>query len=148
MNYFAWTTLGIRVNKYINFCLQVHFKVSAPWYWPRYLPPMSLIPEAICHRRCWHRPKFAAGIIDTSGKFATHVKNTSGTGGKIWCRCRWYQWQICHWCQRHPWCTLICEYLREFLKKFELTLKLFSGAWGKLIHEKKTEAKNTVTLSL
>jgi hypothetical protein len=28
-NYFVWTPLGIRVNIYINFCLQVHSKVSA-----------------------------------------------------------------------------------------------------------------------
>jgi hypothetical protein len=27
--------------------------------------------------------KFAAGIIDTGGKFATGINNTSGTGGKI-----------------------------------------------------------------
>jgi hypothetical protein len=24
---------------------------------------------------------------------------------------------ICHRCQRHQWCTLICECLREFSKK-------------------------------
>jgi hypothetical protein len=34
------------------------------------------------------------------------------------------------------------------LKKFEITLLLFSGAWGKMIHEKKPEAKNFVTISL
>ncbi len=28
-NNFNWATLGSRVNIYINFCLQVHFKVSA-----------------------------------------------------------------------------------------------------------------------
>jgi hypothetical protein len=27
-----------------------------------------------------------------------------------------------------------------------MTLKLFSGAWGKMIHEKKPEAKTLVTL--
>jgi hypothetical protein len=26
-------------------------------------------------------------------------------------------------------------------KKLEMTLKLFSGAWGKMIHEKKPETK-------
>ncbi len=31
---------------------------------------------------------------------------------------------------------LTCEYLREFSKKIEMTLKLFSGAWKKVIHEK------------
>jgi hypothetical protein len=46
---------------------------------------------------------------------------------------------ICHRCQRHRWCTLSCEYLREFLKKFETALLVYSGAWGKLIHEKKKQ---------
>jgi hypothetical protein len=36
---------------------------------------------------------------------------------------------------------LICEYLREFSKKFEMTLLLFSGAWGKVIHEKNLKQK-------
>ncbi len=64
-NNFVWTSLGCRVNIYINFCLQVHFKVSAAWYCCHYLPPVttpmanlppvSLIPVAICHRRHWHR---------------------------------------------------------------------------------------------
>ncbi len=65
-NNFVWTPLGSRVNIYINFCLQYHFKVSAAWYCCHYLPPVSLppvanfppvslIPVAICHRRRWHR---------------------------------------------------------------------------------------------
>jgi hypothetical protein len=29
---------------------------------------------------------------------------------------------LCHQCQRHRWCTLSCEYLREFSKKFETAL--------------------------
>ncbi len=33
------------------------------------------------------------------------------------------------------WCTLSCEYLREFSKKFETALLDYSWAWGKLIHE-------------
>ena len=28
-------------------------------------------------------PLFAAGIVDTGGKFATGINNTSGTGGKL-----------------------------------------------------------------
>ncbi len=76
-NNFVWTPLGSRVNIYINFCLQVHFKVSAAWYCCHYLTPVanlspvSLIPVAICHRRRWHR----------------------------WQICRRYRWhrrQICH----------------------------------------------------
>jgi hypothetical protein len=42
--------------------------------------------------------KFAAGVIDTGGKFATGV----------------------------GWCTLTCKYLREFSKKFEMILMLLS----------------------
>jgi hypothetical protein len=40
------------------------------------------------------------------------------------------------------------ELRREFLKKFETALLVYSGAWGKLIHEKKTEVENLVALSL
>ncbi len=49
-NNFVWTPLGSRVNIYINFFLQVHFKVSAAWYCCHYLPSVSLIPVAICRR--------------------------------------------------------------------------------------------------
>jgi hypothetical protein len=52
--------------------------------------------------------KFATGAVDTGGKFATGVVDTGGR-----------------------WCTLICEYLREFSKKFETVLMGYSGAWGK-----------------
>ncbi len=41
---------------------------------------------------------------------------------------------ICHRCQR-------CKYLHEFLKKFEKALMVYSGAWGKLIHEKYQKSK-------
>jgi hypothetical protein len=34
------------------------------------------------------------------------------------------------------------------LKKFKITLLLYSGAWRKMIPEKKPEAKNLMTLSL
>ena len=100
-NYFVWTPLGSRVNIYINFCLQVQFKMTAAWYCTHYLPPVSmtislvlLIPVAICRWRRWYRwqfatgvvdtgGKFAAGIVDTGGKFATGINNTSETGGKF-----------------------------------------------------------------
>jgi hypothetical protein len=45
-------------------------------------------------------------------------------------------------------CTLSCKYLCEFSNKFETVLMLYSGAWGKLIHEKKPEVENLATLSL
>ncbi len=44
------------------------------------------IVPIICHWCCWH------SII------ATGINNTSETGGKIFCRFRWYRWQICCWC--------------------------------------------------
>ncbi len=40
-NNFVGTPLDNRVNIYINFCLQVHFKVSAAWYCSHCLPPVS-----------------------------------------------------------------------------------------------------------
>ncbi len=45
-NNFVWTPLGSSVNIYINFCLQVHFKVSAAWYCCHYLPPVLKTPVA------------------------------------------------------------------------------------------------------
>ncbi len=48
---------------------------------------------------------------------------------------------ICHRCRWHRWCTLSCEYLREFLKKFEMAEEVYSDAWGNLIHEKNQKSK-------
>jgi hypothetical protein len=39
------------------------------------------------------------------------------------------------------WCTFTCEYLREFSKKIETVLMGYSGAGGKLIHEKNQKQK-------
>ncbi len=77
---------------------------------------------------------FAAGVIDNSGKFAAGVIDTSSnfsagvvdTGGA-------------------PWLAHISVNFRKNLKR---ALIEYYGAWGKLIHEKKQEAKNLVTLSL
>jgi hypothetical protein len=33
-------------------------------------------------------------LLDTGSKFATGIKDTSGSGGKICHRCHWYQWWI------------------------------------------------------
>ncbi len=173
-NYFVWTPLGTRVNIYINFCLQVQFKMTAAWYYTHYLPPVSLTPAANLPPASWYRwqfatgvvdtgGKFAAGIVDTGGKFATCMNNTSEIGGKIcrrcrwhrwqicrrcrwyrqqFCRrCRWHRWQICHRCRWYRWCTLTCDYLREFSKKFETILLQYSGAGGKLIHQKNQKQK-------
>jgi hypothetical protein len=37
--------------------------------------------------------------------------------------------------------TFSCEYLHEFSKKFETALMVYSGNWGKLIHEKNQKSK-------
>jgi hypothetical protein len=50
--------------------------------------------------------------FDTGGKFAAGVVDTGGR-----------------------WCTF------TFSKKFEMTLMLFSGAWGKIIHEENLKHK-------
>jgi hypothetical protein len=67
---------------------------------------------------------FATGVNDTGGKVAAGINDTGG-GGKI--------------CRR--WCTLNCEYLREFSKKIEIVLMEYSGAGGKLIHERNQKQK-------
>ncbi len=74
--------------------------------------------------------RFAAGIVDTGGKFATGVNNTREIGCKISRQCRWYRR-----------CILTFQYLREFSKKFEIVLMEYSGAGGKLIHEKNKKQK-------
>ncbi len=77
--------------------------------------------------------------------FATSINNTSETGGKICCRCRWYRWQICH-CRWYPWCTLTCKYLLEFSKKFETVLMEYSGpvwGWGETDSWKKPWSKKS-----
>jgi hypothetical protein len=78
------------------------------------LPPVSMTPAA----------NFATGttgVVDTGGQF-----------------CHRYQQQ-----QRLQWCTLSCQYLREFKKKIETALMRYSGVWWKLIHEKTRKSKNS-----
>ncbi len=138
-NYFVWTLLGSRVNIYINFCLQVHLKVSAVWYCFHYLPvvslplslpPVSLTPAAnlppvsltpvanlplISTTLAKLVAKFAAGVIDTGGKFATGVVDTGGA----------------------PWLANISA----SFWKFETVLMGYSGAGENLIHEKNQNQK-------
>ncbi len=76
----------------------------------------------ICHRCQWHRWQISAGINVTGGKFATGINDTTGvvdTGGK-------------------PWAANISA---NFRKKFETVLMEYSGAGGKLIHEKNQKQK-------
>jgi hypothetical protein len=118
---FFLTPLGSRVSILINAFLQVHFKLSAVWYCSHCLPPVSLISVAFATIVVYTCFKFVASIVDTGGKFATGINNTSRTGAKIFCGCYWYRW-----------CTLTCEYL----------CKGEDDSW------KKSEAKYLVTLSL
>ena len=62
-------------------------------------------------------------------------------------QCHWHKKKMCYRCCWYRWCTLTWEYVSEFSKKFEMTLMLFSGAWGRWFM-KKPEAKNLVTLYL
>ncbi len=87
-NDFVGTPLDSRVNTYIHFCLQVHFKVSAAWYCCHYLPPVSTtlvkLLAKICRRCRWYRQQFCH-------------------------RCHWRRWQICHRCRWYRWSTLSCK---------------------------------------
>ncbi len=120
-NYFDWTPLGSRVNININFCLQIHFKVSAAWYCCQYLPPvsltpvanlptMSLIPVPICSHYRWFANLPPVSLIlvvhlDLRKSPQIWKKNLNGPNGILWGR-------------------------------------------GKLIHEKNQKQKKLVTLSL
>jgi hypothetical protein len=68
-NNFVGTPLHSRVNTYIHFCLQVHFKASAAWYLSHCLPPVSTTLVKLVS-------KFAAGVVYTGGKFANGVVDT------------------------------------------------------------------------
>ncbi len=158
-NYFVWTPLGSRVNININFCLQVLFKESAAWYF-----------SIFCHRCRWYRWQFAAGIVDTGGKFAAGINNTSETGGKICRRCHWYRWQFATDVVDTggnfaagvvdtggkfatgvvdtggaPWLANISA---NFRKKIRNGPSGILWDWGETDPWKKLEAKNLVTLSL
>jgi hypothetical protein len=70
--------------------------------------------------------KFAAGVVDTGGKFATGVVDTGGNfaaGSLI------------------PVVNLDLRISTRISRKFETVLMVYSGAWGKLIHEKNQKQK-------
>ncbi len=102
----------------------------------------------ICRWCRWHRWQIVIGVIDTDGKFAAS----------------WHWWQICHryqqqkqnWWQNFPPVSLISVLHLDlrispqiFEKKFETVLLGYSGAGGKLIHEKTRckKSRDTVPLS-
>ncbi len=117
-NNFVWSPLGSRGNIYINFCLQAHLQVSAARYCSHYLPPVSMTPVA-------NLPPVPVSLIPVANLLPVSLIPAA----------------ICHRCLWHRWCTLTCEYIREFSKKFEMILMLLSGAWGKVIHEKNLKQK-------
>ncbi len=92
----------------------------------------------ICHRCQWHlwQKKRIMGTISGCWDLELEGKNVS-ISKLFWLK----SFSICQWCQRHRWCSLRCEYLREFSKKFETSLMVYSGAWGNLIHEKTRSRK-------
>ncbi len=67
---------------------------------------------------------------------------------KIYRRCRWHRWTVFRRCRLHRRSTLICEYLREFSKKFKTAPMEYLWAWGALIHEKTWARKSRVRLPL
>jgi hypothetical protein len=81
-------------------------------------------------------PLFATGVVDTGGKFATGVVDTGGNG------------VVDTGVADTSGLPCLANISVNFSKKLKLTQLLFSGAWGKVIHEKKPEAKNLVKLSL
>ncbi len=117
------------------------------------LPPVSTTPVANCHRsqqhqrqichRCrWHRWQIMRTIsgcrhlkLNLKAKF-TYMLTLLPKGAQT----RLLKF-VCLkifsiWC-----CTLSREYLCEFSKKFEMSVMVFSDAWGKLIHEKNQKLK-------
>ncbi len=128
-------------------------------------PPVSTTPVANLHLSIPLRPFRIFSKIrgDIRGsRCTTGVNNTRGIGGKICRRCRWCRWQICRRCRWYrrqfatgvintggkfatgvvdtggaPWLANISANFR----KFKMILMLFSGAWGKVIHEKNLKQK-------
>ncbi len=111
------------------------FRKFSEIFTARCLPPVSLTPvtngkifnQKMFHRFHWYRWQICRRCR--------------------WCRrqfcrqCHWHRWQICHWCRWYRWCTLTCEYLHEFLKKFETLLMEYTGAGGKMIHVRNQKQK-------
>ncbi len=124
------------------------------------LPLVSTTPVANCHRyqrhwrqirhRCrWHRWQIMGTIsgcrhlkVNLKAEIYRYVNLLpKGSQTKL-LKVFWLKiFSICHRCRRHRWCTLSRENLCEFSKKFEIAVKVYSDAWGKLIHEKNQKSK-------
>jgi hypothetical protein len=75
--------------------------------------------------------KFVAGIVDTGDKYATGIKNTSETGGK----------KFATGIVDTGGAPCLSNISANFRKKFGTVLMEYSGAEGKLIHEKNQKQK-------
>ncbi len=94
----------------------------------------------ICHRCQWYLQQIMETIsgcrhlkVILKAKLSIYVN--SSTQGFQTKELKFFWLKICSLC------TLNCEYLREFSKKFETVLMVYSGVWSKLIHEKKQNSK-------
>jgi hypothetical protein len=88
-------------------------------------------------------PLYATGFIDTGGKFAAGVVDTGGNLPPVSTTLAKLVAKFVPSVSLIPVVDLYgtCEYLREFSKKFEMVLMGYSGAGGKLIHEKNQKQK-------
>ncbi len=104
------------------------------------LPPVSTMPVANCRQYQLHRWQTMRTVIKLLTTDSTTQRCPKEIIKKFW----WKIFHICHWCKQHRSCTLSCEYLREFSKKFETALM----EWGKLIYEKNQKQKISDTVLL
>jgi hypothetical protein len=79
--------------------------------------------------------------VNLKAKIYIDVNSTMGAQTKLLKFFCLKIFSICHRCRWHRWCTLSREYLREFSKNFEMAVKVYTDAWGKLIHEKNQKSK-------
>jgi hypothetical protein len=88
-NNFILSPLGSGGNIYLNFCLQVHFQVSAAVATGGNLPTASLTPVAnlppVSTTQGELVAKFATGVVDTGGKFAVGVMSLIPAAICRWC---------------------------------------------------------------
>jgi hypothetical protein len=81
-------------------------------------------------------PLFAIGVINTGGKFATSIKNTSKTGGKIFASVVDTGGKFATGVVDTGGAPWLANISANFLKQFETVLMGYSGAGGNLIREK------------
>ncbi len=127
--------MGSRVNIYINFCLQVHFKVSAAWYCFHYLPPGEWHWWQICHRCQQHKHNWWQKLPPVLLIPVANLPPVSLIPAPILP-------QMSLTPVGAPWLVYICE----LLKKLEMTQVLFSGAWGRWFVKKTWSKKSCDTV--